>query len=92
MSNESLALEWLRKYLGRTITIDEIGYESNVFDYEELDDMLLPEEDFSIFKSYKQLLTHVYNVILVWKIDKKQYYKKHTIKNQITVTIHKQLR
>ena len=71
MNNESLALEWLSRYLGRAITIDEVGYESNVFDYEELDEMLMPEKDFAIFRSYEQLLTlvYIYDTILVYIIQ-----------------------
>lgn len=55
---ESTSLEWI-------ITIADVGYESNLFDYEKLEEKLMPETDFSIFISYKPLLTHIYNIILV---------------------------
>ncbi|UJF15960.1 hypothetical protein LZ578_02100 [Jeotgalibaca sp. MA1X17-3] len=60
MNYDSLALEWLRKHLGHTVKINEIGYESTMFDYDELDKTLVPEKYVSIFKKYKQIQAHVY--------------------------------
>lgn len=60
MDKESLALEWLSKYLGKAITIEEVGYESNAFDFDELDEMLIPGIHYAVFKEQDQLMTHVY--------------------------------
>lgn len=60
MSKEVLAIEWLSEYLGRPISIDELGYESYVFEGEELDGTLIPPDCVSYFKPNEQVLTDLY--------------------------------
>lgn len=60
MSKEALALEWLSKYLGRPISIDDVGYESYVLEGDELDTSLIPSDYVSYFKPDQQVLTYLY--------------------------------
>lgn len=60
MNKESLALEWLSKQLGRPITLDEVGYESYVFEGEELDASLIPPDCVPYFKPDHPVMTHLY--------------------------------
>ena len=60
MNKESLALQWLGEYLGRPMTPDEVGYESYVFEGDELDTSLIPPDYVSYFKPDQQVLTYLY--------------------------------
>lgn len=60
MSKEALALEWISEYLGRPISLDDVGYESYVFEGDELDASLIPPNYVSYFKPDQQVLTCLY--------------------------------
>ncbi|MBG9988277.1 hypothetical protein HZY88_04700 [Aerococcaceae bacterium DSM 111176] len=60
MSKDTLALEWLSKHLGQPLTLDDVGYESYVFEGEELDTSLIPNECSSYFKPDQSVLTYLY--------------------------------
>lgn len=60
MSKEALALEWISEYLGRPISLDDVGYESYVFEGDELDASLIPIECTSYFKPDHPVMTHLY--------------------------------
>lgn len=60
MSKEALPLQWLGEYLGRPVTIEDVGYESYVFEADELDASLIPLEFVSYFKPDQQVLTCLY--------------------------------
>lgn len=71
MSKESLALEWISKHLGHPITRDDLAYESYVFEFEELDDSLLPADYASLFQPNQSVLTSLYvvNDVMVYFIE-----------------------
>lgn len=60
MSKESLAIQLLSKHLGHSLTLNDIGYESYVFEGDELDASLIPDEYTSYFKPDHSIMTHLY--------------------------------
>lgn len=71
MSRESLAVEWISKRLGRPITSDDLAFESYIFEFEELDDSLLPDDYASLIQPSQNVLTYLYalNDVMVYFVE-----------------------
>lgn len=60
MSKDILAIKWISKHLGYPITLDHVGYESYVFDGDEIDSFLIPDDYIMYFKANQPVMTHLY--------------------------------
>lgn len=60
MNYEIEAITLMKKYLEEEIALEDIGTESYVFEVEEIDPELIPEDYKKIIKGYTNIMTHLF--------------------------------
>lgn len=70
MNQKLIAIDYLSKHVEENIEFDNIGYESNVFDYIELDEDLIPSEYQKVFEgNIVKVDIYMYDTVYIYFIS-----------------------
>ena len=70
MNQKLIAIDYLSKHVEENIEFDNISYESNVFDYIELDEELLPSEYQKVFEgNIVKVDIYMYDAVYIYFIS-----------------------